>query len=350
MVASKQDSTRSIAGDKPVLLTGAAGFVGFHTAKRYLDAGIPVVGFDIVNDYYDPSLKEARLAILKEYRDFQFIRGDLADQAAVDKAFTTHKPNLVVSLAAQAGVRYSIENPRSYTRSNIDGFLNVLEACRHFGVKHLVYASSSSVYGLNAKVPFSEDDGVDHPVSLYAATKRANELMAHSYAHQFRFPVTGLRFFTVYGPYGRPDMAYFSFTKGILEGNPITVYRDGTLERDFTYVDDIVEAVVRIGEIPATADPAFDPKTASPAVSNAPFRIYNIGNHKSETVNALISAIERATNAKAVRIDKPMPAGDVEKTFADVENLIDKVEFSPSTPLEVGIERFVDWYRHYYNA
>lgn len=349
-MASVQESPESIAGDRPVLLTGAAGFVGFHTARRYLDAGIPVIGFDVVNDYYDPGLKEARLAILNEYSGFQFIRGDLADQAAVDAAFETHRPNLVVSLAAQAGVRYSIDNPRAYVHSNVDGFLNVLEGCRHFGVKHLVYASSSSVYGLNAKVPFSEDDGVDHPVSLYAATKRANELMAHVYAHQFRFPVTGLRFFTVYGPYGRPDMAYFSFTKGILEGSPITVYRDGTLERDFTYVDDIVEAVVRVGEIPASADPAFDPKSSSPARSNAPFRVYNIGNHKSETVNALISAIERATNSKAVRVEKPMPPGDVEKTFADVDNLIEKVSFSPATPLDVGIARFVDWYRHYYNA
>lgn len=349
-MVSAVGTAQSIAGDRPVLVTGAAGFIGFHVAKRYLEAGIRVVGLDVVNDYYDPSLKEARLGILRGYGEFRFIRGDLADQPAVDAVFGEHRPNLVVSLAAQVGVRNSMEHPRSYTRSNIDGFLNVLEACRRFGVRHLVYASSSSVYGLNARVPFSEEDGVDHPVSLYAASKRANELMAHAYAHQFGFPVTGLRFFTVYGPYGRPDMAYFAFTKGILDGSPITVYRNGTLERDFTYVDDIVEAVVRIGELPATAEPGFDPGTAGPAASSAPFRIYNVGNHKRETVNALIAAIERATDARAIRIERPMPRGDVEKTFADVDRLVEQIGFSPSTPLDVGIERFVEWYRRYYET
>ncbi len=340
----------TVAEGKPILLTGAAGFIGFHTAKAYLEAGLEVVGFDNVNDYYDPQLKHDRLDILGKYPGFTFVKGDLADQEAVDGVFQRYQPNLVINLAAQAGVRYSVENPRAYISSNIDGFLNILEACRNFGVKHLVYASSSSVYGMNAKVPFSEEDGVDHPVSLYAATKRTNELLAHNYAHQFKFPVTGLRFFTVYGPYGRPDMAYFSFTKNILEGSPITVYRDGTLERDFTYVDDIVEALVRIGEVPAEPDAKFDAtENGTPSTSSAPYRVYNIGNNQSETVNALIGAIERSTNAKAVRIEKPMPMGDVEKTYANVDKLMAKVDFSPATKLEDGIAKFVHWYRSYYN-
>lgn len=339
----------TVASGAPILLTGAAGFIGFHTARAYLDAGLEVVGFDNVNEYYDPGLKHARLDILASYPKFTFVRGDLADQAAVEAVFQTYKPNLVINLAAQAGVRYSVDNPRAYISSNIDGFLNILEACRHFGVNHLVYASSSSVYGMNAKVPFSEEDGVDHPVSLYAVTKRTNELLAHNYAHQFKLPVTGLRFFTVYGPFGRPDMAYFAFTKNILEGTPITVYRDGTLERDFTYVDDIVEALTRIGEVPAEPDTDFDPATnGTPSTSNAPYRVYNIGNHRSETVNALIGAIERVTNIKAVRIEKPMPMGDVEKTYAQVDKLIREVDFSPATKLEDGIAQFVHWYRRHY--
>ena len=340
----------TLADGKPVLLTGAAGFIGFHTALRYLEAGVPVVGFDNVNDYYDQELKQARLDILGEYPGFTFHRADLSTPDAFAEVLRQHGSRLVVHLAAQAGVRYSAENPFVYGASNLDGFLRVLEACRQAAVAHLVYASSSSVYGMNTKVPYAETDDVDHPVSLYAATKRANELMAHAYAHQYGIPVTGLRFFTVYGPFGRPDMAYFFFTRAILEGKPVTVYREGTLERDFTYVDDIVEAVVRIADVPASPDPAFDRGVRDPASSSAPFRIYNIGNHKSETVNALIGEIERATNMKADRVELPMPAGDVEKTFADVDELAERVDFSPATPLSVGIERFVNWYRSYYRA
>ena len=336
--------------DAPVLLTGAAGFIGFHTAMRYLKEGVSVVGFDNINDYYDTGLKYARLELLKAHPHFTFVKADLATPQALDAVFEAYRPKLVVHLAAQAGVRYSVENPFAYASSNLDGFLRVLEACRQFEVEHLVYASSSSVYGMNSKVPYAEDDAVDHPVSLYAATKRANELMAHAYAHQFKIPMTGLRFFTVYGPFGRPDMAYFFFTKNILEGKPITVYREGTLERDFTYVDDIVEALVRIGDVPATPDPAFDRSVAAPETSSAPFRVYNIGNHHSQTVNSLIAAIERSTNMKAQTIQMPMPAGDVEKTFANVDRLSDLVGFSPATELETGIERFVHWYRGYYNS
>jgi UDP-glucuronate 4-epimerase len=343
-------STGSLAGSSPILVTGAAGFIGFHTALRYLKAGVSVVGLDNLNDYYDPGLKQARLNLLAAFPEFEFIKLDLASPEGLNEAFRRYHPQLVVHLAAQAGVRYAAENPLAYGASNLTGFLNVLEACRHAQVGHLVYASSSSVYGMNAKVPYAEGDDVDHPVSLYAATKRANELMAHAYSHQFGIPTTGLRFFTVYGPYGRPDMAYFLFAKNILEGKPITVYRSGTLERDFTYIDDIVEAVVRIGDVPAAGDPHFDRGHPAPQRSSAPFRIYNIGNHHSETVNALIAAIERSTNRTAERVEMPMPPGDVEKTFAQVDALSDRVGFSPATPLETGIERFVDWYRHYYNV
>jgi UDP-glucuronate 4-epimerase len=333
-----------------ILVTGAAGFIGFHVAQALLDRGITVLGIDNLNDYYDPALKQARLGRLTPRNGFAFEAIDIADHEAVLAAFETWRPDVVIHLAAQAGVRYSMENPHAYARSNLDGFLSVLEACRRQPVGHLVYASSSSVYGSNTKTPFSEHDGADHPVSLYAATKRANELMAHSYAHLYGIRATALRFFTVYGPWGRPDMAYFKFTKAILEGTPIEVYAEGQMSRDFTYVDDVSEAISRLAALPPSADPAFDAAAPDPATAAAPHRIYNIGNHNPVRLDRFIAVIEAACGKTAIKRHLPMPAGDVQATYADVRDLQAKVGFSPDTPIETGIARFVAWYREFYGV
>lgn len=331
-----------------VLLTGAAGFVGFHVTQALLDAGVQVLGIDNLTPYYDPALKQARLDRLTARSGFSFAPIDIADYDAVQATFATFRPQVVIHLAAQAGVRYSLENPRAYAASNLDGFLSILEACRHNPVDHLVYASSSSVYGANAKVPFSEHDGADHPVSLYAATKRANELMAHSYSHLYGIPATGLRFFTVYGPWGRPDMAYFKFTKAILEGRPIDVYDEAAMSRDFTYVDDIREAIVRLAGLPPRANPDSGTAAPDPAAAAAPWRIYNIGNHTPVRLDHFIAAIEDACGRKAIKRHLPAQPGDVPATYADVADLTARVDFRPDTPIETGIARFVAWYREFY--
>jgi UDP-glucuronate 4-epimerase len=333
-----------------ILVTGAAGFIGFHVCQRLLRDGHIVHGLDNLNDYYDVRIKEARLKLLREHAAFTFHRIELADQAAVAAVFAAHQPEYVINLAAQAGVRYSLVNPRAYVDCNITGFLHILEGCRHHGVKHLVYASSSSVYGLNTTMPFSVHDNVDHPVSLYAATKKANELMAHSYSHLYRLPVTGLRFFTVYGPWGRPDMALFLFTKAILAGEPIDVYNEGRMKRDFTYVDDIVEGVVRVMGRPATPNPAWRGETPDPATSLAPYRLYNIGNHSPVELGRFIEIIEDCLGKKAVKRLLPLQAGDVPMSFADVADLTRDVGFAPNTPIETGVRRFIDWYRTYYGV
>ena len=335
---------------KKILVTGAAGFIGYHTTARLLAAGRAVVGIDNLNDYYDPKLKEARLALLTPQPGFSFERVDLADRAAIEALFARGGFESVVHLGAQAGVRYSLKNPHAYADANLVGFLNVLEGCRHAKVAHLVYASSSSVYGANSKVPFSVHDNVDHPLSLYAATKKANELMAHSYAHLYRIPVSGLRFFTVYGPWGRPDMALFSFTKAILEGREIEVFNHGDMRRDFTYVDDIVEGVVRVLDHVATPDPAFASDAPDPAASDAPYRVYNIGNHDPVPLLELIATIERALGVSAKKKLMPMQPGDVLSTFADVDALRDAVGFRPATPLAEGVAKFVAWYRQFYRV
>ena len=331
-----------------VLVTGAAGFIGMHVVQRLAARGDRVVGIDNLNAYYDPGLKEARLAELARLPDFRFERLDIADGPALDALFAREKFDRVVHLAAQAGVRYSIDNQQAYGESNLAGFLNVLEACRRHPVSHLVYASSSSVYGGNAKMPFSEADSVDHPVSLYAATKKANELMAHTYSHLYGIPTTGLRFFTVYGPWGRPDMAYFSFTRDILAGKPIAVYNDGKMMRDFTYIDDIVDGVVAVLDKPATPDAAFDALAPHPGRSRAPYRVFNIGNQDPVALGDFIAKIERALGVDAVKEFKPMQAGDVVATHADVSALREWTGVSPRTPLHVGIGHFVEWYRRYY--
>lgn len=334
-----------------VLVTGNAGFIGFHTAKRLLERGDTVVGFDVVNDYYDPSLKEARLKVLEELGgDYTFIRGNLADRAAVNACVSSHRFDRVIHLAAQAGVRYSIENPFAYVESNLVGFTCILEACRHASVPHLTYASTSSVYGANTSMPYSEHDGVDHPLQFYAATKRANELMAHSYSHLFRLPVTGLRFFTVYGPWGRPDMAFFKFTKSILAGEPITVFNYGDHTRDFTYVDDVVEGVIRASDQIAQPNGAWKSGAPDPASSNAPYRIFNIGNNDPVKLGAYIEAIEEALGKKAVVELLPLQPGDVPSTFANVDELMTAVQYKPATPIRDGVAEFVRWYRDYYRA
>ncbi len=333
-----------------ILVTGAAGFIGFHVCQRLLRDGHIVHGLDNLNDYYDVRIKEARLKLLREHATFTFHKVELADQAAVAAVFATHRPEYVVNLAAQAGVRYSLVNPRAYVDCNITGFLHILEGCRHHGVKHLVYASSSSVYGLNTTMPFSVHDNVDHPVSLYAATKKANELMAHSYSHLYRLPVTGLRFFTVYGPWGRPDMALFLFTKAILTGEPIDVYNEGRMRRDFTYVDDIVEGVVRVMGRPAAPNPAWRGDAPDSATSLAPYRLYNIGNHSPVELVRFIEIIEDCLDKKAIKRLLPLQAGDVPMSFADVADLTQDVGFAPNTPIETGVRRFIDWYRSYYQA
>ncbi|MCJ2074277.1 NAD-dependent epimerase [Methylobacterium sp. E-016] len=334
----------------PVLITGAAGFIGYHVAERYLAAGRPVIGIDNLNAYYDVGLKQARLARLEAHPNFRFLKLDIAEADAVDALFAEHRFRLVVHLAAQAGVRYSLENPRAYARSNVDGFLNILEGCRHHGCAHLVYASSSSVYGALTKMPFSVHDNVDHPVSLYAATKKANELFAHSYSHLYGLPTTGLRFFTVYGPWYRPDMALFLFTRAILAGEPISVFNNGLMQRDFTYVDDVVDGVLRIGERIAAPNPGWDGARPDPGTSAAPYRLYNIGNNQPVQLLHLIDVLEGCLGVKAVRRMLPMQAGDVPATFADVDDLSAAVGFAPSTPIEAGVERFVRWYRAYYRA
>jgi UDP-glucuronate 4-epimerase len=333
-----------------VLVTGAAGFIGYHTATRLLHRGHEVIGFDNLNSYYDVSLKEARLARLKAQAGFRFLKADLGDRTVVEAAFAEERPARVIHLAAQAGVRYSLDHPHAYINANITGFLHVLEGCRHHGVEHLVYASSSSVYGANRKLPFGDSDPVDHPVSLYGATKKANELMAHSYAHLFALPVTGLRFFTVYGPWGRPDMSLFLFARKILAGEPIEVFNYGRHVRDFTYVDDAVEGVLRSFDKIASPDPNWRAEAPDPATSSAPYRIYNIGNHSPVALLDYIAAIEKALGKKAKIELLPQQPGDVEETYADVEALQAATGFQPSTPLETGIERFVAWYRDYYGA
>ncbi|HZP08410.1 NAD-dependent epimerase [Methyloceanibacter sp.] len=333
-----------------ILVTGAAGFIGYHTAMRLIALGHEVVGFDNLNSYYDVSLKEARLRNLERHGSFRFVRADLADRTAVEATFAEEKPRRVVHLAAQAGVRYSLDHPHAYIGSNVAGFLHILEGCRHHGIEHLVFASSSSVYGGNRALPFKVDDNVDHPLSLYGATKKANELMAHAYAHLFKVPVTGLRFFTVYGPWGRPDMSLFIFTRKILADEPIPVFNHGRHARDFTYIDDAVEGVVRALDHVATPDPDWRPEAPDPATSSAPYRIYNIGNHSPVALPDFIAMIEKATGRKA-RLDMlPAQPGDVEETYADVEALRQATGFSPSTPLEEGVKRFVAWYRDFYKV
>ena len=330
------------------LITGTAGFIGFHLAKRLLERGEEVVGFDNVNDYYSVSLKRNRLAQLSCHGKFQFIEGDLANQQIVDQTFNEHEFTRVVHLAAQAGVRYSLTNPRAYTESNLTGFINILEACRHAKTPHLTYASSSSVYGGRTTMPFSTDQSVDHPLSLYAATKKSNELMAHTYSHLYGLPTTGLRFFTVYGPWGRPDMALFLFTKAILEGRPIDVFNEGRMQRDFTYIDDIVEGIDRTSQQIATEDPNCNSSDPSPASSNAPYRVFNIGNNQPVELIHFIECIEKALGMKAVKNLLPMQPGDVPATFANIDALEQAVGFRPSTPIETGIQKFVEWYRTYY--
>ncbi|HEX7768466.1 MAG TPA: NAD-dependent epimerase [Dokdonella sp.] len=333
-----------------ILITGAAGFIGSTLAARLLARGDEVLGYDNVNDYYDPTLKEARLARLTPQAGFSFVRASLEDRPALERAFAEFRPQRVVNLAAQAGVRYSIENPYAYVEANLVGFINVLEACRHGGVEHLVYASSSSVYGANRKLPFSVQDAVDHPVSLYAATKKANELMAHTYSHLYRLPTTGLRFFTVYGPWGRPDMALFLFTRKILAGEPIEVFNHGRHTRDFTYVDDIVEGVIRtLDRVPA-ADPAFDPLRPNPATSSAPYRVYNIGNNQPVELARYIEVLESTLGREARKVLLPLQPGDVPDTCADVTELATDTGYAPSTPVEEGVRRFVEWYRGYYRV
>jgi UDP-glucuronate 4-epimerase len=331
-----------------ILVTGAAGFIGMYAARRLLDRGDQVVGLDNLNDYYEVSLKEARLARLTDQPGFRFVRLDLADRAGIDRLFAEEKFDKVIHLAAQAGVRYSIQNPHAYVDSNLVGFVNILEGCRHHGVQHLVYASSSSVYGGNQKMPFSEHDGVDHPVSLYAATKKANELMAHTYSHLYRLPTTGLRFFTVYGPWGRPDMAPFLFAGAILRGEPIKVFNHGHMKRDFTYIDDIVEGVIRAMDRNAEADAGYDPLAADPATSTAPYRVFNIGNNDPVPLMDFIGALEQATGRTAEKIYLPMQDGDVPATYADTSLLDQWVGFAPATPIQDGVDRFVAWYRDYY--
>jgi len=333
-----------------ILVTGAAGFIGAALSERLLARGDEVFGFDNLNNYYDPALKEARLARLTPHANFRFVKGDLADRAAVERVFAEFAPQRVAHLGAQAGVRYSRENPRAYVDSNLVGFINILEGCRHGGVENLVYASSSSVYGANRKLPFSVRDAVDHPVSLYAATKKANELMAHTYSHLYNLPTTGLRFFTVYGPWGRPDMSPFLFVSKILNGEPIEVFNHGNHSRDFTYIDDIVEGVVRTLDRIPHPDPTFDPFAPNPGTSSAPYRVYNIGNNQPVKLARYIEIIEECTGRKAEKILLPLQPGDVPDTYADVDELTRDTGYAPSTPIEVGIARFVTWYRNYYRV
>ena len=334
----------------PVLVTGSAGFIGMHCALRLLANGYPVIGLDNLNSYYDVALKQARLARLQPHPGFRFVKLDLADRQGLAALFDEVRPQRVLHLAAQAGVRYSIEHPDDYTDANLLGFANLLECCRKHRVEHLVYASSSSVYGSNAKMPFAESDAVDHPISYYAATKKANELMAHTYAHLYGIPVTGLRFFTVYGPWGRPDMALFKFTRAMLAGETIDVYGNGQLVRDFTYIDDIVEGVLRVLDKPATPDAHFDPLHPNPATSSAPYRIFNIGNSTPTVLLDYIAALEAALGIKAKKRLLPRQPGDMQSTAADTRALQAWVNFSPATSIDEGVQRFVDWYREFFAA
>ncbi|MDT3687751.1 MAG: NAD-dependent epimerase [Pseudorhodoplanes sp.] len=332
---------------EPTLVTGAAGFIGFHVARRLLEQGRGVVGLDSMNAYYDPALKQARLAELSKLGAFEFVKLDLADREAVAALFKAHRFAKVVHLAAQAGVRYSLINPHAYVDANLQGFINVLEGCRHNGCRHLLFASSSSVYGANTRLPFRTSDNVDHPISLYAASKKANELMAHSYAHLFALPTTGLRFFTVYGPWGRPDMAMWIFASAILESRPIQLFNHGNMRRDFTYVDDVVEAIVRLVDKPAAADPAWSGDNPNPARSAAPWRIYNIGNNAPVELMKVVRLLEENLGRKAIFELLPMQPGDVPETYADVDDLMRDVGFRPATSIEDGIRRFASWYREY---
>ncbi|MGN8161761.1 NAD-dependent epimerase/dehydratase family protein [Pantoea vagans] len=332
------------------LVTGAAGFIGFHVSQRLLAAGHQVVGIDNLNDYYDVNLKHARLNLIKADSGFTFIEMDLADRDAMASLFDQHTFQRVIHLGAQAGVRYSIENPHAYADSNLIGHLNILEGCRHHKIEHLLYASSSSVYGLNRKMPFSTEDSVDHPVSLYAATKKANELMSHTYSHLYQLPTTGLRFFTVYGPWGRPDMALFKFTRAMIAGEAIDVYNQGQMKRDFTYIDDIAEAIVRLQDVIPQQDDNWTVETGSPATSSAPYRVYNIGNSQPVTLMNYIEAIEKALGITAKKNLMPMQPGDVLETSADTEALYKAIGFKPQTGVEEGVKNFVDWYRDFYRV
>ena len=334
----------------PILVTGAAGFIGFHLARRYLDAGRPVIGFDNLNDYYDVTLKHARLGVLKQNPAFQFVHADLADAAALNRLFEQHDFEVVVNLAAQAGVRYSLTNPQAYVESNLVGFVNILEACRHHGARHLLYASSSSVYGGVTRMPFSVHQNVDHPLSVYAATKKSNELLAHAYSHLFRLPTTGLRFFTVYGPWGRPDMALFIFTRAILAGKPIQIFNHGHMERDFTYIDDIVDGVFRLTDKMPQPDENWNADAPDPGRSSAPYRLYNIGNSQPVPLMQLISVLENCLGVEAKKEFLPMQPGDVPATYADIDDLAQEVGFQPRTGIETGVAKFVAWYKEYYKC
>jgi len=336
------------AANLKVLVTGAAGFIGFHLCRRLLERGDRVTGLDNLNDYYDVSLKESRLKILEKIDNFSFIKCDIADRSGIEKLFVEHQFDVVVNLAAQAGVRYSLTNPHAYIDANIVGFMNILEGCRQQQIGHLVYASSSSVYGANTRMPFSVHDNIDHPVSLYAASKKANELMAHTYAHLYGLPCTGLRFFTVYGPWGRPDMALFLFTRAILAGEPINVFNHGRMRRDFTYIDDIVEGVVRATDRPAPSNPDWSGDQPDPGTSAAPYRVYNIGNNNPVELMHLIETLEKALGKVAEKNFMPIQPGDVPATWANVDALSEDVGFRPETPIEVGVQKFVDWYKRYY--
>ena len=333
-----------------ILVTGAAGFIGAALSIRLLERGDEVIGLDNLNDYYEVSLKEARLARLYGYPRFRFLRVDVSDRAAMEQVFATEQPQRVMHLAAQAGVRYSLTHPHAYVDANLVGFMTILEGCRHNGVEHLVYASSSSVYGANTRMPFSVHDNVDHPVSLYAATKKANELMAHTYSHLYGLPVTGLRFFTVYGPWGRPDMSLFLFTRSILAGQPIEVFNYGHHRRDFTYIDDLVEGVMRVIDAVARPNPAWSGDSPDPGTSRAPYRLYNIGNNHPVNLLRFIEVLEGCLGRVAEKKLLPMQPGDVPDTYADVQDLVDDVAYRPATPVEVGVERFVNWYRDYYQV
>lgn len=337
-----------IAGN--LLVTGCAGFIGFHFAKRLLEAGKPIFGLDNLSDYYDPALKLARLDLLKQDPGFTFLELDLADRAGMKALFEQFRFSVVVHLAAQAGVRYSLQNPHAYADSNLEGFINVLEGCRHTNCRHLVFASSSSVYGANTKLPFSVHDNVDHPISLYAATKKANELLAHSYSHLYGLPITGLRFFTVYGPWYRPDMALYLFARAITEGQPINLFNHGNMRRDFTYVDDVVEAMTRIIDRPPQGDPNWSGTKPDPSSSKAPWRIYNIGNNKPEQLMHVVALLEKSLGRVAEKVLLPMQAGDVLETFADIDDLTRDIGFSPQTAIEDGVEQFVAWFREYHRV
>ncbi|MBR0843881.1 NAD-dependent epimerase [Bradyrhizobium liaoningense] len=332
------------------LVTGAAGFIGFHVTQRLLTAGRKVVGLDVVNNYYDPSLKEARLDILKRDPNFSFVKLNLTDREGIKALFSEYRFPVVVHLAAQAGVRYSLDHPHAYVDANLEGFINVLEGCRHNECRHLLFASSSSVYGSNTKLPFSVHDNVDHPISLYAASKKANELMAHAYSHLYGIPATGLRFFTVYGPWGRPDMAMFIFAKAILSGSPIKLFNNGNMRRDFTYVDDVSEAIVRLMKRPPQGEPVLGTVAPDPSSSKAPWKIYNVGNNNPEELSRVVFLLEKKFGRTATKEMLPMQPGDVPATYADIDDLVQDIGFRPSTTIENGIERFVKWYREYHNV